>query len=164
MQRRRITPEEAFNRLANLCVKGERCSFDMYNKLRLSGLPRADIDRVISDLVDQKYIDDTRYAHAFVRDKYRFQHWGRRRIIIELRRRRISADVIREALEEIIEDDYIRYATETVRTRLRSLGDNAGEFEGRQKLFRYAVSRGYEPEIVIAIIRTVISSEDTDDI
>lgn len=72
-----ITPEQARQRIEHLCAKAERCTYEMSRKLLGWGIEERKAREIIDNLVDQRFIDDSRYAKAFVRDKYRFQHWGR---------------------------------------------------------------------------------------
>ncbi|MDE6565010.1 MAG: RecX family transcriptional regulator, partial [Muribaculaceae bacterium] len=89
-----MTPEEAYNYAAALCNKAEYCRSEIISKLRNKGLDPADMPAVIQRLEEQRLIDDRRYAMAFARQKFRNQYWGRRKIEIELRRKRITPDSI----------------------------------------------------------------------
>lgn len=150
-----ISPEAAQDRIERLCAKGERCTCEMLRKLLGWGIDERKAREIIDHLVDERFIDDARYARAFVRDKYRFQHWGRRRISNELRLRRIPSTTIGEALLEIDEAEYIGYARSLLRSKVRSLGPEAMTFEGGQKLLRLGVYRGYEPDMIIRLIKEV---------
>ena len=69
----------AYNKAAFLCSRSEHCSFDIQDKLMLWGLSSEDALLVISKLIEEKYLDDERFARAYVKDKFRFNHWGKQK-------------------------------------------------------------------------------------
>lgn len=97
-------------------------------------------------------MSDERFARSFVRDKYRLSMWGRRKIVNELMTKRVDAAYIRQALDEIEEDSYTENARRIIKAKMRSIKD-VNTYDGRTKLFRYAVGRGYEPSLVASIIK-----------
>ena len=107
-----------------------------------------DADTILSSLRRRRYVDDERFARAYVRDKFRFDHWGRRKIELTLRRKRVDADVIADALEEIDADDYMAMLRKLLAYKARSLPD-AEAYENRVKLMRFAIGRGFEPQLVV---------------
>lgn len=160
MIRKSITPDIARDRIERQCGKAERCSYEMKRKLLSWGIDEHTAAEIIEGLIEEKYIDDARYARAFVRDKYRFQRWGRRRIVTELRMRHIDRDLIENALEEIDEKEYKACAQSLLKAKARALGDDAYSFDGRKKLLRLGMSRGYEPDLIMQIIRSGFFDED----
>ena len=91
---KQLSPEKALMRLEELCARAEHSSGELRRKLygwRISG---TDADDIIESLRRRRFVDDERFARAFVRDKYRFNHWGRLRIRIELRAKGVDGDVI----------------------------------------------------------------------
>ncbi len=146
-----MTPEEAYNYAAALCNKAEYCRSEIISKLRNKGLDPANMPIVIQRLEEQRLIDDHRYAMAFARQKFRNQYWGRRKIEIELRRKRITPDSISDALDQINERDYSAALRAIIAKKAKSYTrplDNAA----RTSIARYAISRGFEPSLVFPLI------------
>lgn len=148
--KKQITEEEARLRLAGLCARGEQCEYDLRRKLATWNLPPDAAQRVIEFLVDGRFLDNTRFASAFARDKVKFSHWGRLKIRAALTAKRIPSDIITAALDSIDEEDYRRAVTETAKARLRTL--RADDPDLRVKLYRHILSRGFESKYASAIL------------
>lgn len=150
---RQILPSEALVRLETLCAKAEHCRWEMHRKLALWKISPSDAEKIIKRLEDGRFVDDARFARAFVRDKYMFAGWGRRKIEAQLRARRIAANLIAQAMEEAIDQiQYEEIAEALVRRKAAAMAD-ADTFEGRTRLFRSVAARGFEPELVARLIR-----------
>ena len=89
------------------CSSMERCVTYVEAKLSLWGASPEVMEKIVRHLQDERYIDQKRFCSAFVRDKYRFNLWGRVKISQALRMKKIPADVIAEGLEEIDEREYV---------------------------------------------------------
>lgn len=147
-----IAPEKALIRCEELCARAERCEHELREKMRAWRIDSRDIEAIINSLTTRRFLDDSRFARAFVRDKYRFARWGRRRIAMALRQKRIDSDVIDEALEEINQDEY----TAVLRTLLKAKAahmERPLSYEDRMKLLRFAVARGFETQLVSSLLR-----------
>lgn len=142
----------ALDRLEALCVSAERCESELRQKLWTWRISSTDADAIMNHLRQNRFVNDERFARSFVRDKYRLSLWGKRKIVSALMIKRIDSAYIREALNEIEEDIYIANARTVIAAKIRSLKD-ADTYDGRTKLFRYAVSRGYEPSLAASIIK-----------
>lgn len=152
---RQLSPEKALLRLETRCARSEVCEREALDKMRGWGLSSQESAEVLESLKRRKFIDNARYASAFVRDKYRFQRWGRRKIAYALALKGISKPVIASAMEEIDPEEYTRILEGLIRARARVLGEEAATYEGRTKLFRMAASRGYESGAISAVIRGI---------
>lgn len=159
-KKRTYTEEEAYQRLASLCAAAEYCVADMLKKLRMWDVTATDNSesggnvhqRIIDRLVAERFIDETRYAHAYVRDKSRYNKWGRVRIAQELRMRHIDESVINEALdEEIDEDDTIETLTRLINQK-RPTVKGRNDYEVNMKLIRFALGRGYDMDTISRVI------------
>lgn len=151
---RRLTPGQAFSRMADACARAEICSADAAARLRRRGLSADDIGQIVDRLVEEGFIDDERYARAFVRDKYRFAGWGRRKIALALAAKRIPRDIAAEALDTAVdEEEYRARLIRLLRSKARSLPAELHDtFEGRQKLYAFAAGRGFESSLISSII------------
>jgi regulatory protein len=154
MSKTQLTNDQnsAFNRAAGLCSQTEYCSSEITEKLKRWGLLSEDINIIIEKLIIEKYIDDDRFARAYVKDKFKFNRWGRQKIIFMLQGKKIPSDIIKTACSEIEEDDYLERLEELLISKLKSIkSDNP--FEKRNKLMRFAMSRGFEPELINKTLR-----------
>ena len=135
--------EQGLQRAAALCCQSEHCVADITEKLLRWGVSREDSDRIIDRLIDEKYIDESRYALAYVRDKVRFSHWGRVKIKSMLRMLRVSELDIRNAFDSFDEDEYLGVLEDVIESKRRTLPE-AESYASRVKLIRFALQRGFE--------------------
>ena len=140
---KQLSTQQALAKLKNLCARGEHSAHEMRQKLRLWGIDAAESQRVIDQLIDERYVDDTRFASLFVRDKLRFNHWGRNKIAQALRMKGISDDIVREALTQVSDDDYADELRKIVESKRRSISSVADEPTRRRKLMAFALQRGF---------------------
>ena len=148
-----IPPEQALIRCEELCARAERCEHELREKMRAWRIDSRDIEAIINSLTTRRFLDDSRFARAFVRDKYRFARWGRRKIAMALKQKRIDSDTIDEALEEINQEEY----TAVLRTLLKAKAahmDRPLSYDDRVKLFRFAVARGFETQLISSMLKS----------
>ena len=148
-----ISPEKAMLRLETQCARSEMCTHEAMAKMARWGLATSEATAILDSLKARKFIDDARFARAYVRDKYRFQRWGRRKIAYALALKHIARTLIQDAFEEIDEDEYREILAGLIASRARGMGDDARTYEGRTRLFRAAASRGYETELIAAELK-----------
>ena len=109
--------------------------------------PKEFIDPIIDKLLEDDYINEERFARAFVKDKFRFNHWGRIKISTHLRALGISSEHISTAMQEISDEEYEKMLDEIVEKKRKSI-KNGTDYEIRAKLLRHALSRGFEYDLV----------------
>ncbi len=148
-----ISPEKALTRAQAICAKQERCSNDIRLKLVQWQINPNDAEKIISKLITDGFINDERYTLMFVRDKSKFNKWGPIKIKYTLKSKRISEDIIKSALQEIISNDDT-LLKELLTRKLKSLKASS-PYELRIKLVRFGVSRGYEYEHVNKIASSI---------
>ena len=142
-----MTADEVLYKLAARCSVSEQCLSDIETKLAKYDLTEEEKTRIVRHLVEEKYVDDRRYAEAFVRDKYRFNKWGRIKIAQGLRMKGIDKEPIDTAMEAIDEQEYIEILRDLIKSKRRSTkGKNDYEING--KLIRFATGRGFEFEAI----------------
>lgn len=149
-----VTAEAATARLEALCARSEHCSFEIYEKLRRMGITGAEAQKIVDELTDARYIDDLRYARSFVRDRYRFSGHGRIKIRIALSAKRIPRNIIDEAMEEIDPEIYAESLHRVLMSKLART--DISTFEGRTKVFRFGLSRGYESDLVSSTLKDIL--------
>lgn len=154
-----ITPEAARIRLADLCARSEQCEADVRQKLYRLGLSSGEVQSIVTSLIEERFIDNARFARSFARDKCRFSSWGRNKIRLALAAKRISAADIAQGLASIEEHDYMDALRRTAAAKARGLDLNGAEArENRLKLFRHILSRGFESDLASKAIRELLSS------
>ncbi len=142
----------AFDKAALLCSKSEKCTSEIQEKLKLWGLSAEESDPVIKQLIAEKYLDDERFARAFVKDKFRFNHWGKQKIAHMLRAKNISHEILELAFEEIEEDGYSDELRKLLTDKEKSIKAK-DKYDKRNKLMRFALGRGFESNKVYEILK-----------
>ena len=151
------TVEEAKRRLESYCAYQERCHKEVQKKLReLRMIPEA-IDQIIHHLLQHNFLNETRFAQAFARGKFRTKKWGRQRIVRELKFREISKYNITLALKEISESDYQQTFHELAEKRLRQLDNETNLQKKKKKMADYLLYRGWESSLVWEKVTSVVS-------
>ncbi len=142
-----LNEKTAFAMAAAICSKAEKCSLDIEKKLQCKGVEETVIESVISKLKSENYINEKRYAGAFVKDKFRFNRWGRTKIAYHLKMKGIPDSIIEEALKEIDETDYIETLNRLLTSKLTSLKKH-DPYQQKASLIRFAKSRGFEMDFI----------------
>ena len=146
--RRTKTPEEAYAALTRLCARAEKSESDALRLMRGWGLAESDAQRVLARLVSDRFIDDARYAGAFVREKFRLSGWGEYKIRAALQRKGIARERIDAALAEADRGDTAGRLRRQLERKARTVR-HATPCELKAKLVRYGLSLGYEYEAVL---------------
>lgn len=155
--KKEITEQEAYLQLAALCAQAEHCQQEMRDKMRRWELDETAQNRIIVRLVKEHYIDDERYARAFVKDKIRYNKWGRRKVQQALWLKHIDADIQQRVLDEIDEKEYLDVLRPLLKQKRKSIKAES-DYELNQKLVRFALGRGFGFDI----IRQCLKVDDID--
>ena len=155
--KKEMTEQEAYLQLAALCAQAEHCQQEMRDKMRRWELDETVQNRILARLVKERYIDDERYARAFVKDKIRYNKWGRRKVQQALWQKHIDSDVQQRVLDEIDEKEYLDVLRPLLKQKRKSI-KAASDYEQNQKLVRFALGRGFSFDI----IRQCLDVDDID--
>ena len=139
------------NKAATYASRCEHCESEVREKLLVWGGSNEETEEIIAYLVEERYIDNQRYANSYTRDKFRFNHWGKYKIGMMLRSKDICNEIIEEALNQIGEEEYLEKLEQILRDKLRSL-KYSSEYEKKGKLFKFALSRGFESSAISKVI------------
>ena len=145
--KKEMTEQEAYLQLAALCAQAEHCEQEMRDKMRRWELDETVQNRIIDRLIKERYVDDERYARAFVKDKIRYNKWGRRKVQQSLWMKRIDADIQQRALDEIDEKEYLDVLRPLLKQKRKSIKAES-DYELNQKLLRFALGRGFGFDII----------------
>ena len=146
-----LTYEQALSRAASLCSGSEHCSSEIRKKLLLWGLAPTQAEEIILYLINEKYIDNTRFCRAYCLDKFRYNHWGRIKIGQMLRMLEIESEDINEGLESINEEDYKEVLLHILTQKNRQIKDS-DPYIRKGKLIRHAMSRGFESYLITEVL------------
>ena len=149
---------EAYLTLATLCAQAEHCQYEMTEKMRRWELSEEAQARVMQCLVAERYVDDERFARAFVKDKIRYNKWGRRKVEQALWAKHIDEDIRQRVLNEVDDEEYINVLRPLLQQKRKSIKANS-DYELNGKLIRFAMSRGFTMDI----IKQCINIEDEDE-
>ena len=160
--KKECTEEEARLKAEAYCAMSEHCSDDVYRKLEQWGAPLTAYDSILGYLKKEKFVDDRRYAIAFVRDKYRFNQWGRIKITQALRLKHVDAESINLAMEEIDEKEYQDVLLSLLQKKLPSIKAK-NNYERNGKLIRFAAGHGYSMDEILQCLKQIGCEDDSFD-
>ena len=142
-----ITEQEALQKLSALCARAEHSSGEMLEKMRRWQLSEDARERVLDRLIDEKFVDDERFARLFVREKIRFDRWGRRKIEQALYQKGVASDISRRVLDEVDDESYVAELKKLIAAKRRSVQAES-DYEMRAKLTKYALGRGFDYNVI----------------
>lgn len=153
-ERKTKTADEALQSLMRLAARAERSSGDALRLMRTWGVAECDRQRVLQTLIEQRFIDDRRYADAYVRDKSRLAGWGARKIAINLRQKGVAQSIIDDALQQIDNEALTDRLADRLSRKAKSI-KASNDYEFRAKLIRYGLSLGYDYETIENVLNTI---------
>jgi regulatory protein len=142
---------EAKQKMEAFCAYQERCDFEVRTKLHDWQMPFDQIDIIISDLISNNFLNEERYACAFVSGKFRIKKWGRIKIKQHLKQKRISDYSINKGMQEINEADYLVTLDKLIETKSR-ITKFKDKWDRRAKLTRYLSGKGYESYLIAEVL------------
>lgn len=158
-QKRTKSPEQALAALMRLCARAEKSTGDARRLMSGWGVDPAAQEAVLKQLTAQRFIDDERYAAAFVREKTSLSGWGSYKIRAALQRKRIDRAIIDRALAAIDREAGAERLSTLLRRKLRTV-KAATPYDLRAKLMRYGLSLGYEYETVADQVAQLVKNDD----
>lgn len=143
--------KSALNKAMYLCSKREYCREEIRQKLVSWDVSNSDSEKILDSLVAERFIDESRYANAFTRDKFKYNKWGKVKIASQLKLKRIPKDIISESLGGIDHDAYVLLLKDLLTAQKKRIKANS-EYELKGKLLRFALSKGFESSLVYEIL------------
>ncbi len=143
--------KEALSYTMDLCSRQEKCSSEIMEKLKKFKVQEESMVKVLQTLKKEGFIDESRYAGMFVRDKLRINRWGKIKIQYMLSAKRIPDEIIREAMEGIDDQNYLEILKEELSKKQKSVKAE-NPFEVRNKLARFAQQRGFESGLIFQVL------------
>ena len=155
MERKNIGTEKALQKIRHFCSYQERSHQEVKEKLYRFGLYREEVESLLSQMIEENYLNEERFAVAFAGGKFRVKKWGRLKILYELKQRRISAYCIKLGIASISEEDYRETLNKLVEEKFRSLSREENQFTRDQKTRSFLIQKGFEPELVSNVMNEI---------
>lgn len=153
MQTKRLTGEQAAHNAQHYCSYQERCHSEVKDRLFSQGLAAAEIGEIISDLIAKDFLNEERFAKAFVRGKFRMNGWGKVKIRYALRSRKVSEYCINKGLCELDDDEYERTLKRLFDDKWNLLSKEKNVFVKKKKVVDYLTQKGYERDIIFDLLK-----------
>lgn len=153
--KRTKTAKQALESLMRMCARSECSSGDALRLMRGWEVPQSEQTEVLRTLIKERYIDDRRYAEAYVREKSSLSVWGEYKIRSALQRKGIAKDIIAEALAQLNPDKDKERLTQRLQKRLRTIKYN-NTYQLKTKLIRHGLSLGFSMEQVIESVEDIV--------
>jgi len=146
-KRTQLSKEDALYHMQKVCAVQDRCSSEIRTRLIEHGVYGEDLEQVLAELIVDNFLNEERFAKAFVNGKFKIKKWGRIKIRQELKFRKISEYSIKKGMQEIDYDDYLATITRLLEKKNEVLRAK-DKWDRRKKLTSYAQQKGYEYEVI----------------
>lgn len=147
MMKKTISTEEAYIKLSAFCASAEHCSGEMVEKMQQWGLSEKAQAEILEKLTEKQFIDDERFCRAFVKDKIRYNKWGRRKIEQALYMKHVDKGIQQRVLDEIDPSEYVEILRQLLQQKRKTI-HAANDYEMNGKLMRFALQRGFTMDII----------------
>ncbi len=147
-----LTPDQVLDKIAKYCAYQERCVKDVRDKLKTFDIPQTEKDEILDYLLDNRFVNDDRFAKSFVRGKINQSGWGVNKIRFHLIQKGIDKEIIDEALEQTDEETYRQRLIDILKTKSKTVRAE-NEFERKRKLAAYAMQKGFEGSLVWEVLK-----------
>ena len=143
-----FTPDQALQKARQYCAYQERCHKEVKDKLYGYGLHKKEVEELLSQLIEDNYLNEERFAIQFAGGRFRIKHWGRVKIKYELKQKGVSEYCIKKALKEIDEAAYLASFHKLYEEKFQSLKGEQNHFIKKRRLYDYLVQKGYETSLI----------------
>ena len=149
-----LTPDQVLDKIAKYCAYQERCVKDVRDKLKTFDIPQKEKDEILDYLLDNRFVNDERFAKSFVRGKINQSGWGVNKIRFHLIQKGIDKEIIDEALGQTDEETYRQRLIDILKTKSKTVKAE-NDFERKRKLAAYAMQKGFEGSLVWEVINGI---------
>ena len=147
-----LTPDQVLDKMVKYCAYQERRVKEVRGKLKTYDIPQKEKDKILDYLLDNRFVNDERYANSFVRGKINQSGWGLNKIRFHLVQKGIAKDIIDEALGQTDEEAYRQRLIDILKTKSKIVKAE-NDFEKKRKLAAYAMQRGFEGDLVWEVLK-----------
>ncbi len=143
-----ISEKELLHKMKLWCDRQERCHSELRTKLYKEGLYGNQVEEFIAMLISENYINESRFAQAYVSGKFRIKRWGRNKITQQLNLKRVSPYCIKEGLKEIDEEEYEKTVSQLIDKKKHDYRSEKNPYLLKNKIAKYVMTRGFEGDLV----------------
>ena len=154
MNNKDLTTKQIESKLQYYCSYQDRCHKEVIEKLKTFDIKSNESNEIISNLIKDNYLNESRFSENFVRGKFKIKNWGKVRIVRELKQRNISTYNINLGLKEIDNQEYQKKFDEILKNKLSSLG-NLNKIIKKKKIISYLLYRGWESNLIYLKINEI---------
>ena len=147
-----LTPDQVLDKMAKFCAYQERCVKDVKDKLRTFDIPQEAKDKILEYLLENRFVNDERFAKSFVRGKINQSGWGVNKIRFHLIQKGIDKELIDEVLGQTDEEFYRQRLVDVLKTKAKTVKADS-DFEKKRKLAAYAMQKGFEAALVWELLK-----------
>lgn len=147
-----LSPDQVLDKMAKYCAYQERCVKDVTEKLKTFELTQKEKDEILDYLIDNRFVNNTRFAQAFVKGKINQSGWGLNKIRFHLMQKGIDKEIIDEALQTYDEEAYRQRLIDVLKIKAKTIKAE-NDFERNRKLAAYAMQKGFEAHLVWEVIK-----------
>lgn len=148
---------EAKNKLEALCAYQERCSFDLEKKMIQWGIDAEDRGRLLAHLIENNFLNEERFAEAFVSGKVNIKRWGKIKIKQHLKKKFISEYSTKKALSSIDDKVYLQNLNSLAEKKYHAL-KGPDNYEKKVKIMRFLASKGYEQDLFMDVVNDMFTN------
>ena len=142
-----LTPDQVLDKMAQYCAYQERCVKDVKDKLKTYDIPQEERNKILDYLLDNRFVNDERFAKSFARGKINQSGWGLNKIRFHLVHKGINKETIDDALGQTDEEVYLQRLMDILKTKSKTVKAE-NDFEKKRKLAAYAMQKGFEGGLV----------------
>ena len=153
-----LSPDQVLDKMAKYCAYQERSVKDVTDKLKTFEISETEREEIIHYLIDNKFVDNERFARAFVRGKINQSGWGLNKIRFHLIQKGVAKEIIDEALQSFDEEIYRQRLVDILKVKSKSV-KAASDFEKNRKLAAYAIQKGFEARLVWEVVNALSLQE-----
>ncbi len=154
--RKQLTKEQAFQKVKQYCAYQERCHLEVKEKLYTYGLPKQQVEELLSRLIEEDFLNEERFAIQFAGGRFRMKQWGRVKIKYELKQKQVSEYCIKKALNQIEEEEYVKILQQLANKKWTGISERESDkFTRMSKTTGYLLQKGFESELVRAEVTRV---------
>ena len=147
-----LTPDQVLDKMAKYCAYQERCVKDVRDKLKTFDIPEEEKTKILDYLLDNRFVNDERFAKSFVRGKVNQSGWGMNKIRFHLIQKGIDKELIDKALGQTDEEVYRQRLIDILKTKSKTIKADS-DFEKKRKLAAYAMQKGFEGNLVWEVLK-----------
>lgn len=151
-KKKKLSLTEALVKIRHYCAYQERAHKEVKQKLFEYGLYASEVDEMLSQLITDGFLNEERFAKAFAGGKFRMKKWGRIKIQNELEMLGLTLRCIQRGLGEIDDRDYRKTLSQLLEKKFAEVNES-NAFKKHDKVARYAIGKGYEPELVWLLVK-----------